>query len=147
MSSGEDVDLHDLHILSTLGKIGKKLKNKVNKRRKVKRIWVKPWVLRRTDTVQLYDEIFTEDREKFFANFRLYPEDFQKLYTKIEHKITKQDTFMRKAIPAIIRLQVCLRYLTSGCNYSVLEDIFRIPRSTLSSLIPGSCKINYFSNK
>ena len=46
---------------------------------------------------------------------------------------------MRPAIPASIRLQVTLRYIASGANFGVLEDIFRIPKSTLSSMIPEVC--------
>ena len=138
MSSDEDIDLQDLVNLASLGKIGKLLKGRKLKNRKRKRLWVKPWVGRRANTVQLYEEISLEDRDKFFVNFRLYPEDFDKLLQRIEPRITKQDTCMRMAIPARIRLQVTLRYLTSGCNYTVLEDIFRLPRSTLSTLIPGS---------
>jgi hypothetical protein len=47
---------------------------------------------------------------------------------------------MRQAIPACIRLQVTLRYLASGANFGVLEDIFRVPKSTLSTLIPDVCQ-------
>jgi hypothetical protein len=47
---------------------------------------------------------------------------------------------MRQAIPACIRLQVTLRYLASGANFGVLEDIFRVPKSTLSTMIPDVCQ-------
>lgn len=58
----------------------------------------------------------------------------------MEHRIKKEDTVMRKAIPTHIRLQVTLRFLSSGASFSVLEDIFRIPKSTLSELIPTVCE-------
>ena len=88
----------------------------------------------------MYEEITVQDREKFFVNFRLYPEHFNTLLSRIESKISKKDTPMRPAIPARIRLQVTLRYLASGANYSILEDVFRIPRSTLSMMIPETCE-------
>ena len=34
-----------------------------------------------------------------------------------------------------ILFQVCLRYLASGANFSTLEDIFRIPKCTLSTIV------------
>jgi len=42
---------------------------------------------------------------------------------------------MRKAIPAKMRLQVTLRYFSSGANYRVLEELFRIPYSTISVIV------------
>ncbi len=46
------------------------------------RVWIRDWVGRREDHVPLYSEVSAEDREKFFANFRLYPEDFEKLLSR-----------------------------------------------------------------
>jgi len=47
---------------------------------------------------------------------------------------------MRPAIPARLRLQVTLRYLAGTTSFSSLEDVFRIPKSTLSRLIPEVCQ-------
>ena len=47
---------------------------------------------------------------------------------------------MRDAIPAHLRLQVTLRFLSSGASFAVLEDVFHIPKSTLSELIPSVCR-------
>ena len=58
----------------------------------------------------------------------------------MEHRITKQDTGMRQAIPARLRLQVTLRYLSGPASFPILEDIFRIPRPTLSKIIPEVCE-------
>ena len=57
----------------------------------------------------------------------------------MEYRITKQDTEMRQAIPARLRLQVTLRYLSGPASFPILEDIFRIPRPTLSKIIPEVC--------
>lgn len=47
-----------------------------------KRLWVKKWVARRNDETPLFKEIRQEDREKFLTDFRLYPEDFDKLLAR-----------------------------------------------------------------
>jgi len=47
---------------------------------------------------------------------------------------------MRRAIPAKIRLQVTLRYLSGPASFTVLEDIFIIPKPTLSKIIPEVCE-------
>lgn len=47
-----------------------------------KRLWVKEWVARRDDEVPLFREIRQEDRQKFLTDFRLYPEDFDKLLAR-----------------------------------------------------------------
>jgi hypothetical protein len=60
-------------------------------------------------------------------------------FFRIEPVISKEDTHMRPAIPAKIRLLVTLRYLSGGVSYGVLEDIFRIPKTTLSRIIPSVC--------
>jgi len=46
---------------------------------------------------------------------------------------------MRPAIPAKIRLLVTLRYLSGPASFGILEDIFRIPKTTLSRIIPSVC--------
>ena len=58
----------------------------------------------------------------------------------MEPRISRQDTDMRNAIPAKLRLQVTLRYLSGPASFSVLEDIFRIPKPTLSNIIPQVCE-------
>ena len=51
-------------------------------RKKEKRLWRRKWVSRRKLKVPLYHEITMDDRPKFFANFRLYPEEFNQLLTR-----------------------------------------------------------------
>ena len=59
---------------------------------------------------------------------------------RLEPKIAKQDTQLRNAIPARLRLQATLCYLSGPASFSVLEDIFRIPKATLSKMIPSVCE-------
>jgi hypothetical protein len=58
----------------------------------------------------------------------------------LEPRIAKQDTQMRPAIPSRLRLQATLRFLSGSASFSLLEDIFRIPKCTLSSIIPEVCQ-------
>ena len=53
-----------------------------NKGIKEKRLWVRDWVARRKEDVPLYKELATEDREKFFSDFRMYPESFDQLLAR-----------------------------------------------------------------
>jgi hypothetical protein len=59
---------------------------------------------------------------------------------RLDHRIAKQDTVMRRSIPSRLRLQVTLRFLAGATSFSVLEDLFRIPKSTLSEIIPSVCQ-------
>ena len=52
---------------------------KLEKQEKVQRKWVRDWVARRKEEIPLFAELQSEDREKFFADFRLFPEDFEQL--------------------------------------------------------------------
>ncbi len=47
-----------------------------------RRIWIRDWIARRQTEVPLFAEVQSEDREKFFSDFRLYPEDFEKLLVR-----------------------------------------------------------------
>lgn len=88
----------------------------------------------------LYLEVEDTDTEKFGSVFRMSPEVFDVLLERVRPAIEKQDTVMRQAIPAKIRLMVTLTYLTSGANFHVMEDLYRIAHSTISKIVPEVCK-------
>jgi hypothetical protein len=67
------------------------------------------------------------------------PEVFDVLLERVRPAIEKQDTVMRQAIPAKIRLMLTLTYLTSGANFRVIEDLYRISHSTISKIVPEVC--------
>jgi len=50
----------------------------------------------------------------------------------IEPSIQKQDTQMRAAIPAELKLQVTLKFLASGNSFKSLSLFFQIPPSSIS---------------
>ena len=62
------------------------------------------------------------------------------ILSRIAPAIAKQDTHMRSAISPRLRLQIALRYLSGPASFTVLEDIFRVPKPTLSKIIPEVCE-------
>ncbi len=128
--------LHQLEALDSLEEADVALERDLLTARKKRRsTWVKDWILRRPEENLLYKEIVSEDQAKFKQAFRMTPAVFEKLLDFIKGDICKQDTTMRRAISSTTRLQVCLRFLASGANYQTLEDIFRIPHNTISTII------------
>lgn len=61
---------------------------------------------------------------------------FNELLGMVESRIEKQITNYREPITAKTRLQVTLRYLASGCTFTTLEYMFRVPQNTISTIIP-----------
>ena len=59
--------------------IKEEMEKEMTRETKEKRTWVRDWVARRGEDVPLYKEVATEDREKFFTDFRMYPENFNQL--------------------------------------------------------------------
>ncbi|KAK9739771.1 hypothetical protein QE152_g8761 [Popillia japonica] len=48
----------------------------------------------------------------------MLPEKFDELLTKIEDRITKNDTHMRNANPARTKVEITLRFLATGDSYA-----------------------------
>lgn len=75
-----------------------------------------------------------------FKNFlRMTSGDFEHLLIAIGHKIAKQDTSFRDAIPAREKLAITLRFLASGDSYQSLSYLFKVSKSTISLFIPIVC--------
>jgi len=68
---------------------------------------------------------------------------FDVLLKKVEPKIKKQDTHMRKSITAEERLSATLRFLATGRSYEDLKFSCGISTASLSILIPETCKAIY----
>lgn len=113
---------------------------------KRRRIWVREWIERRSDVgfiETLYGEIRSEDPEMYRNFVRMSAADFDLLLEKITPLIQKQDTVMRKSIPARDRLCLTLRYLSTGDSYRSLMYLFRIPSNTISVIVPEVCNSIY----
>lgn len=66
--------------------------------------------------------------------------DFDNLLNKVLPAIAKQDTQLRKAIPAKIRLAITLRYLATGDSFESLHFLFKISPQLISKIIPEVCQ-------
>ena len=76
-----------------------------------------------------------------YKNFvRMQPAMFQELLAKVGPRITKQDTFWRKALEPGLRIAITLRYLATGNSYKSLMYGFRVAHNTISNIIPEVCE-------
>lgn len=108
--------------------------------------WVRDWVFRRNESgcyLNLLKELEIEDRNSFKNFMRMSSEDFNYLLNMVAPKITKEDTCMRKAIPAGEKLALTLRYLATGETFASLQYMFRIPKNTISAFIIDVCEAIY----
>ncbi|CAH1966261.1 unnamed protein product [Acanthoscelides obtectus] len=85
------------------------------------------------------DELVAEPSGEFKKFSRMSLNDFEYLLNQISSQISKQDTQLRKAIPAQIRLAITLRYLATGDSYESLHFLFKISPQIISEIIPEVC--------
>ncbi|CAH1962935.1 unnamed protein product [Acanthoscelides obtectus] len=88
-------------------------------------------------------ELYHEDPREYKAVLRVTPEQVDKLLNLIKMQIERQDTFMRDAIPAGVKLEVTLCFLSSGISYRLLAIFFRISKSSILKFIPEVCDVMY----
>lgn len=108
-----------------------------------KKLWMRKWIARRNESSNVLEEIRAEDQKEFKTSFRMSPETFELLLSKVSGLITKNDTNMRQALPPSLKLQITITYLTTGCSYTFLEKFFRVSKSAISQLIPEVCDAIY----
>ena len=118
---------------------------KINARR---RIWVTT-LLKDRDTRGVWNSIIPDlepgrrIRGSFSNYFRMDEGCFEDLLAKVGPVIQRQQTNMRSPILPQQRLAVTLRYLATGCSYTELYYNFRISVSSISKIIPETCKAIY----
>ncbi|XP_077280401.1 uncharacterized protein LOC143907456 [Temnothorax americanus] len=113
--------------------------------RNVRRFWVRPIFNAERRFAQgasnnLVQEMVFEDREKFFNFFRLTPEMCEKLLQIVSPHIEKQFV-IRESISARTRLQICLRYLTSGDSMVSVSYAFRVGHNIVSKIVSETCEV------
>lgn len=116
------------------------------KREVDRRIWVRPWIRRRNALGAhhaLLSELRNEDQTSFKNFVRMDPEAFDELLELVTPLIKRRDTWLRDAIPAAERLSLTLRFLATGESYESLAYLYRIPKQTLSYIIPETCDAIY----
>ena len=89
---------------------------------------------------RLMNELLMEDGTHYKNFVRMQPDMFQELLAKVGPRITKQDTFWRKALEPGLRIAITLRYLATGNSYKSLMYGFRVAHNTISNIIPEVCE-------
>ena len=116
------------------------------KARRKKNIWCKEWLQRREKLgghATILRELKCESETDFINYMRMDPNTFHNLLSKLEPRISKQDTHMRQSISAESRLHATLMFLATGCSYRSLQYSTRISKQSLSKIIPETCKHIY----
>ncbi|GFX36162.1 protein ALP1-like [Trichonephila clavipes] len=133
----EELVLSGVLVLSKV--IKKELIRRQNAKRKKRKVWVKPWVGRRTEygaSHTLLKELKNEDHTAYRNMLRITGEQFDELLEMVRGKLSKQDTTMKMAIPVTTKLEITLRYLATGDSFKSLEYLFRVPETTISRFLP-----------
>jgi hypothetical protein len=133
---GAVAEVFKLELLHAVNQKGKK-------RRRKRRCWVRDWISRREakgTSRTLSNEILISNPEDHKGMLRMTPENFDYLLEKVYPHIVKMDTPCRPALPPKVKLEVTLRYLATGDSFKSLEFLFRMPKSTISKLIPVTLK-------
>lgn len=107
-----------------------------------KRVWTRPWILRRDErgsSALLLEEFRNEDLGEYKSILRMTPDLFDILLTLVTPKIQRMDTIMRQALPAKLKLEITLDFLSSGTNYRRLSHFYRVARSSISKFVPEVC--------
>ena len=108
------------------------------RRRRKRRMWVPPWLLRRPlygQYEKLMAELTAEDVSGFKNFMRMEPDLFHEVLARVGPRITKQDTFWRRALEPGLKLAITLRYLGTGNSYMSLQYGFRVAFNTISILV------------
>ncbi|XP_055630744.1 uncharacterized protein LOC129771282 [Toxorhynchites rutilus septentrionalis] len=123
---------------------------KMLERKKTRSVWIRDWILKRERygaCSQLMSELYIEDPAQFSNFLRVNPTNFEKLICRIGPLVSKQDTRFRKAIDVTTRLAVTLRFLATGDSYASLSYLFRVPKCTISIIVPEVCRAIYSALK
>lgn len=115
-------------------------------RDKKKRVWIRKWLSRREAlgaSSTLLKELATEDQKEYRNCIRMSTDQFNTLLIKISPLISKNDTVMRAAIPARVKLEITLSYLATGNSYRTLQRLFRVSTSAISLFVPDVCGALY----
>ncbi|KAJ8024979.1 Protein ANTAGONIST OF LIKE HETEROCHROMATIN PROTEIN 1 [Holothuria leucospilota] len=110
---------------------------------KRRRVWVRPWLMRRPllgHYERLMEELMREDVPAYKNFVRMEPPLFREMLDRLTHKIAKKDTWYRKAIKPGVKLAITLRHLATGDSYPSLMYAFRVAANTISGIVNDVCK-------
>ncbi|CAI6372739.1 unnamed protein product [Macrosiphum euphorbiae] len=115
------------------------------KQRKKRSQWVKNWKLDKSKfgNIPLLSEIRENNPDDFRNYLRMDSASFDVLLNLVGPKICKMDTVMRSSISSSERLIATLRFLATGNSYEDMKFSTCISTSSLSYIIPETCKALY----
>ena len=111
--------------------------------RRARQFWVRPWLLILSlygQFEQLMPELEGEDPASFRNFVRMEPAMFRELINRLGPRISKQDTWYRKALHPGLRLAITLHFLATGDSYKTLMYGFRVAHNTISLLVREVCQ-------
>ncbi|XP_017468331.1 PREDICTED: uncharacterized protein LOC108360520 [Rhagoletis zephyria] len=118
------------------------------RKKKTKKKYSAQWLLKRElegFSHKLLKEIECEDSILHKNILRMTPAQFAFLLEKVRPYISKQDTKFRNCIGAAERLQLTLRYLSTGETQRSLQLPFRIQQSTIFRILKESVPAIYLA--
>ena len=92
------------------------------RRRRRRQMWVRPWLLRRPlygQYEKLMAELTAEDVGGFKNFMRMEPDLFHEVLARVGPRITKQDTFWRRAFEPGLKLAITWVQATATCLFSM----------------------------
>ena len=90
------------------------------KRRRRRQYWIKPWIRMRNVCGayhSLFEQLLTTDAQSFQNFMRMDVVAFEDVLSRVEARLIKNDTKMRKSISPRERLCIVIRYLATGMQY------------------------------
>ncbi|KAJ8877925.1 hypothetical protein PR048_022384 [Dryococelus australis] len=117
----------------------------LERKRRRRKWWTKGWIAAgRAGAATFIDP---ELRSKWPGDFRnmlpMSEMHFYNLLERVRPHITETGTNIRQAVTAKLKAEVTLRYLATGDSFKSLEIMFRVPKSTISQFLPGTCTAIY----
>lgn len=94
------------------------------------------------DQLGVFSHLVQEIRlypQKHHEYLRMSKDSFDHILSMIRPVITKQDTVMRKAIPADLKLALTLHYLASGEDFGSIHKHWRVGKSTATYIVSDVC--------
>lgn len=91
-----------------------------------------------SDHLGVFNNLVQEVRmypEKHHQYLRMSKDSFDHILSLIRERITKQDTVMRKSIPADLKLALSLHHLATGEDYGNLHKHWRVGKSTCAEIV------------
>lgn len=114
-------------------------------KKKKRKVWIRDWMNKKKHgaSEMIIRELHDNDPLEFKSVFRLTLEQFEKLLLMISPIISRNDTVMRPALPARLKLKITLAFLALGTNSRILSVMFRVSKSCISNMIPDVCDVIY----